>query len=214
MTQFQNTLILQCLWPVFVWLSFVSTSLAQKTHGHILQSTPLLFPRLELSEDGLRLLITHKCSWLISCDVCYWAVLWGKKNWDCRNWELVISLLCLFATLEHFGCVFQKRLYLHMANKSASGRFCHGFKDRGGNTPHILVSDNRLMAANVCWACPTQHTWRLRLTKIRKCSPVCKCMLYLYRICSNSPNGLHVCNLTSFPWNVILTRAEEKNYMT
>lgn len=31
----------------FVCLSFVSTSLAQKTHGHIFQSAPLFFPRLD-----------------------------------------------------------------------------------------------------------------------------------------------------------------------
>lgn len=99
----------------------------------------------------------------------------------------------MFAALEHFGCVFQERLYLHTANKSVSGRFCHGLKHRGGNKPHIHVSDNRLMDANVCWAFPTPPTWLLRLTKIWKCLHICKCMLYLYWVCSNWPNGLLVC---------------------
>lgn len=91
-----------------------------------------------------------------------------------------------------------------------SGCFCHGLKYRGGNKPHIHVSDNRLMDANVCWAFPTPPTWLLRLSKIRKCLHICKCMLYLYWICSNRPSGLHVCNLTFIPWHFILTRAKEK----
>lgn len=36
--------------------------------------------KVGLSEDGLSLLIRHKCSWLASCNVCYRAVLLVKKK--------------------------------------------------------------------------------------------------------------------------------------
>lgn len=68
----------------FVWLLFASTSLAQKknnTWTHFTKHSSFSFlSKVGLSEDGLSLLIRHKCSWLASCNVCYRAVLLVKKK--------------------------------------------------------------------------------------------------------------------------------------
>lgn len=82
MTPVQNTWILRSLQRLGLLFAFhLSPLLCHKiTHGHILQSALLFFSKAGLSEDGLRLLITHKCSCLTSCDVCYRAVLSVKKK--------------------------------------------------------------------------------------------------------------------------------------
>lgn len=171
MTQVQNTSILRSLQRLGPCLPFICLhfSCAKYTRTHFTKRSSFL-SKAGLREDGLRLLITHKFSCHTPCDVCSRVVLLVKKKYlqlrDRHYLRIANSLLCMFAMLKHFGCVFQERLYLHTANKSVSGRFCHGLKHRGGNKPHIHVSDNRLMDANVCWAFPTPPTWLLRLTKI------------------------------------------------
>lgn len=62
-------------------LAFVSLhfSCSKNTGAHFTKRFSFL-SKIGQSEDGLSLLITHKCSWLTSCDVCYRAVLLVKKK--------------------------------------------------------------------------------------------------------------------------------------
>lgn len=164
--QFQNTSILRCLQRlVLVWPSFVSfcprlRSLRRdsscRSCTNVLGSVPLMF--------------VIPTAFLFLFFLNYFQ-LRGRMHLRTRP---LTSL-----HVETFWVCFPKTIVFTQANKSVSGRFCHGLKHRAGNKLHIHVCDNKLMDANVRSPSPTPPTWLLSLTTIAKCLPIHKCVLYL-----------------------------------
>lgn len=83
--------------------------------------------------------------------------------------------------VETFWVCFPKTIVFTQANKSVSGRFCHGLKHRAGNKLHIHVCDNKLMDAN---ALALSHSTHLTFESDHDCKVFAHpqmCALFVFK---------------------------------